>query len=537
VRAWRRFALLLLAVAVLAAAAVAGARLVGARRAQLSFRERIREFDDLAGRGYRAKAEASLRAAAASAASEQDWLRLLKRALPIAASTGNFAELAKLARRAADRIPGSRPLARLYLYARLRAGQSGATEPFRGLSTDPDGQCLVAEAWASAPRETPPPAGLSPQLEELLAAARRPEPESLRVLAARWQEEALLRDAGLGWMAAGDLARAAAAFRELPDGPVARELRLAAAYDSGSWEEALGYLGEETQPPLERVLVRADLLALLGKDREAAGLYQQAIARDARFFWSPYVNLGGILARRGENEAAAELYRRAYELFPESEAAAAALLASLVRSGEPEAAYRVLERALERFPESLPLRWLLLELGRKESRPERYLAGLRRLYTENPRNALLCQTLVAHLLGLADPAGAWAVLEEYEGTGEEAWLLEARGLAKALEGDPAAGAGWLRRGVAASGDGRARCNLAVLLAASGETEAAVREFMQASDELAGRPRLASQARARLAEVLLAGGNRAAARRESSFALELDPGNGRALLLLRTLEAE
>jgi tetratricopeptide (TPR) repeat protein len=537
VRVWRRFALLLAAVAVLAAAAVAGARLGGARRAQRSFRERILELDEQAGRGYLAKAEAGLRAAAASAASEQDWLRLLKRALPLAASRGDYAELAKLTRRAAERIPGSRPLARLSLYARLRAGEAGAVEPARKLAEDPDWQRLLAEAWAQEPGEAPPPEGLSPDLEKLLAAALRPDPESLRALAARWRDETLLRDAGLAWMAAGELGRAADAFRELPDGPVAQELRLAAAYDAGAWEEALGYLGEETQAPLERVLVRADLLALLGRDREAAGLYQEVIARDPRFFWSPYLNLGGILDGRGEHEAAAELYRRANEQFPESEAAATALLASLVRSGRTEAAYQELERALERFPESLPLRWLLLELGRRESSPERYLAGLRKLYAENPRNGLLCRTLAVHLLGLADPQGAWAVLEEYEGPTEETWLLEARGLARALQGDLAGGAEFVERSLSSGGGGRARCNLAVILAARGETEAAVREFMQASDELAGLPRLASQARARLAEALHAGGNRAAARREASYALELDPGNGRALLLLRTLEAE
>ena len=77
----------------------------------------------------------------------------------------------------------------------------------------------------------------------------------------------------------------------------------------------------------------------------------------------------------------------------------------------------------------------------------------------------------------------------------------------------------------------------MILAAAGETEAAVRELMQASGQLSDRPRLASQARSRLAELLLRLGNRAAARRESAYALELDPGNGRALLLLRTLEGE
>jgi tetratricopeptide (TPR) repeat protein len=197
----------------------------------------------------------------------------------------------------------------------------------------------------------------------------------------------------------------------------------------------------------------------------------------------------------------------------------------------------VLERSLALLPESLPLRWLLLEMERGEDGAQRYQAALRKLYAEHPGNASLGQALAVHLLGLADPAGAWAVLEEYQGPAEQPWLLEARGVAKALEGDLAAGADFLRRCLAAGGDGRARCNLAVILAAAGDTEAAAREASQASGQLADRPRLAARARALLAELHLRMGDRAAARRESAYALELDPGNGRALLLLRTLEGE
>jgi hypothetical protein len=40
-----------------------------------------------------------------------------------------------------------------------------------------------------------------------------------------------------------------------------------------------------------------------------------------------------------------------------------------------------------------------------------------------------------------------------------------------------------------------------------------------------------------AEVLLRMGNKDAARRESAYALELDPGNGQALLVMRMLEGD
>jgi tetratricopeptide (TPR) repeat protein len=531
----RRTAILAVTAAAVLAVVLLGGRLLSARRAGRGFQERIAEIDQLAGRGFLSKAESSLRAAAGAARSEQDWLRLLKRARALAAARGQYTGLSALARRAAASIPGSRPLARLALYARLRAGQGPTEPPTRSLSSDPDIQYLQAEA--ALVRRGPPPENLHPELESLLAVGVRPEARNLQALAARWKDEALLRDAGLAWMGEGEIGRAAAVFRELPDGPVARELRLGAAYDAGSWEEALALLEQEVQASPEMILMRADILLLLAREREAAGLYQESIARDPKLFWSPYLNLGGILEADGQREAAGELYRRAYELFPDSEAAATTLLSSLLRAGQREAAFQVLGRSLALLPDSLPLRWLLLELERGEDGGERYQAGLRKLYAEHPQNAALGQALAVHLLGLADPAGAWAVLEEYQGPAEQPWLLEARGLAKSLEGDLAAGADFLRRCLAAGGDGRARCNLAVVLAAAGDTETAAREFSQASGQLSDRPRLAAQARARLAELHLRMGNRAAARRESAYALELDPGNGRALLLLRTLEGE
>lgn len=531
----RRMAILAVTAVVVLAVGLLGGRLLATRRAGRGFQERIEEIDQLAGRGFLSKAESSLRAAAGAARSEQDWLRLLKRARGLAAATGQYGGLSALARRASDAIPGSRPLARLALYAQLRAGQAPAEPPARGLSSDPDIQYLQAEAAAA--NQDPPPADLQPELESLLSAGLRPAAGNLQALAERWKDEALLRDAGLAWMAEGEIGRAAAVFRALPDGPVARELRLGAAYDAGSWEEALALLEQEVQASPEMLLMRADVLLLLAREREAAGLYQESIARDPKLFWSPYLNLGGILEDDGQQEAAAELYRRAYGLFPESEAAAVALLSNLLRAGQREAAFQVLERSLAVLPESLPLRWLLLELERGEDGAQRYQAALRKLYAQHPQNAALGQALAVHLLGLADPAGAWAVLEEYQGPAEQPWLLEARGLVKSLDGDLAAGADFLRRCLAAGGDGRARCNLAVILAAAGDTEAAAREFSQASGQLSDRPRLAAQARARLAELHLRMGNRAAARRESAYALELDPGNGRALLLLRMLEGE
>ena len=101
----------------------------------------------------------------------------------------------------------------------------------------------------------------------------------------------------------------------------------------------------------------------------------------------------------------------------------------------------------------------------------------------------------------------------------------------------------LRGSLQARPDGRVRYNLATVLAAAGRPQEAIQELLLAAEELAppapraGDRRQAAQVRAKLAELFLQTGNRTAARRESAYALESDPANGRALLILRTLEAE
>jgi len=516
------------------AAGVTALLVLRARGAERSLQETLARVDAQTSSGYLSKAEYELRSAAVRDLGEHSWLRLLKRAHRLASATGRYALYAELSARAERSIPGSRPLREAALHARLRAGQAAAPAAGQWKGADPELQFLLAEAaQGRAPAAGP---RLAPELEALLAAQASPEPGRLRTLAARWENESLLRDAGLLWMAGGEPAQAAAAFRELPDGKTARELRVAAAYDSGSWEQALALLEGDPQPAPESLLVRADLLLLLKRDEEAAGLYQEAIIRDPRFFWSAYLNLAGILTAQGQEVAARELYRKAYELFPESEAAAAAFAASLARAGAD--ALAPLEKALTRFPDSLPLRWLLLEMERGQTGPRHYQAGLRKLFQEHPQSSELCRALASHLLGTGDPKGAWAVLGQYAGaTPEAAWLQELRGLAKALEGQLGEGADWLRRSLESAPDGRVRCNLATVLQAGGDPQGAVRELMESCDELAGRPLLESQARSRLAEVLAAMGNRQAARREGAYALQLDPANTRALLILATLEAK
>ena len=218
-----RTTILAVAVAAVLAVALAGGRLLGARRAERSFQEQHRGNRRAgrarlpgqgriqpAGRRFLGQKRAGLAAAAEEGLSASPLRRAATRSCPASA------------RRASAAIPGSRLAApacrctRACAPARHRRSGRRAVFP-----RDPTSNTC----WRRPRQLRQEPA--SPRTCPLSWKACSPpdsdrRPASLQALAARWQDEALLQDAGLAWMAAGDTGRAAAAFRELPDGPDAR---------------------------------------------------------------------------------------------------------------------------------------------------------------------------------------------------------------------------------------------------------------------------------------------------------------------------
>jgi tetratricopeptide (TPR) repeat protein len=123
--------------------------------------------------------------------------------------------------------------------------------------------------------------------------------------------------------------------------------------------------------------------------------------------------------------------------------------------------------------------------------------------------------------------------------------LELKGVSAALLGEYTRASDLVGASLVQLESWRSRYNLAMVHRGQGDLEKAVKELLQAADEFqqaANRDSTVSgqrhsKIRSMTAEVLLRMGNKDAARRESAYALELDPGNGQALLVLRMLEGE
>ncbi len=551
----RLLVILLFALAGLAIAAVgywlAGA-VAAARGARASYELELKRADGELALGYLEKAAESIRRALPAARSERDHLRLLKRGYRIATAGGDFSPMLAIAERAAKKLPGSLALRLLLVFASMRAGSDSPPTAGLGryLSKSLDAQYLMGEAIARglSPLETS--GMLDPGLQSLLSIEKESDPARLQEQGIALSDGRVLLDAALIWMKRGEAGKARAAVEGDWNVPVPLEPRIFIALDSGEYAECAALIdrfpGSPSRNDLQ--LIKADALRALGKEREAAAIYQQVAAADARFSWSPYLNLARIADKEGASQSAGELRRRAFELFPESGAVLLDYGGSLLKQGQVEQAIRLLEQLLRSDPDNVSARLLLLQAAAQDSPDRRYQAGLWSLFNEHPDSPLACRVLAQQLLAAEDPQGAASVLDRFappSGGQVPPWLLELKGVSAALLGDYSRAADLIGSSLEKMESWRSRYNMAMVHRGQGDLEKAVKELLQAADEFQqastrdstiSRQRH-SKIRSMTAEVLLRMGNREAARRESTYALELDPGNGQALLVLRMLEGQ
>lgn len=530
---------------------LAGA-VAGSRGAKAAYDMQLRRADEELSLGYLEKAAQSIGRALPTARSERGYLRLLKRAYRIAAVGGDFSLLQSIAGRAVERIPGSRALRLVLAFASLRAGDDSRpiTGMDRYLPKGMDAQYLMAEAiirgWS--PPETS--GRLDPELRLLLGMKSQTDPLRLQQQGIEHGDGRILLDAALLWMKQGDAQSAYTAVQGEWSVPVPPEPCIFIAWDAGKYEECAalidGLPGSASRYDLQ--LIKADALRALRREKEAAAIYQRVAGADTRFFWSPYLNLARIADQEGDASAAEQLRRRAFELFPESGPVLLDYGGSLMRAGQTDAAVKLLEQLLRRDPQNLPARFLLLQAAAQNLPGQRYQAGLFSLFNEHPDSPLLCRLLAQQLLAEDDPQGAAAVLDRFElpaGGRPPPWALELKGITEALRGEYPKAVGLLETSLEQLESWRSRYNLAMVHRGEGDLEKSLNELLRAADELerAGNRGGAvsrqrhSRIRSMAGELLMRMGNTDAARRESAFALELDPGNGQALLVLRMLEGK
>lgn len=517
--------------------------------------------------GYHARSLELLFTAVQQSRAEAVLLGALKRAWQVAKATGDFAPLARLSQAALERRPGSRRIAEVHVYAALRSELGGSVaEWLPRLEGRAESEPIVVEAHLR--ERGPRPGKLSGDMAELLGLRDERDPLRLEQAARLHAEARVWLDAALAWMKEGAPERAMEGISRAGDLAAAREALVYIAYDAGRYEQALETLGAlGLRPPAgaggernagglaeaagpELALLAADTDLLLGREAQAAVGYRGVVQTWPAYSWEAYLNLARLADAEGQQEAAEGWRALAWESFPEVEAVVMGRARDLAAGRDSERARAMVEGYLRQHADSVSATLLLQQLRGAAGSPPVYTAELWRLLRRRPEEAVLCRLLVLYLLGLQDLQGAEQALAEHEqaasGAGQ-GWVLEYRGVIAAMRGNLEAAAAALARSVELAPTWRRHYNLAVVQAASGNAGPAVGQLQQAEESLlstaaapwtgTAREGLAARSRIRslIGEQLLALEDRQGARRECEYALDLDPLNHRARLILRILE--
>jgi tetratricopeptide (TPR) repeat protein len=523
------------------------------RTGSAGLEELLRRADLELAYGYQPSAGQILKQAAASARSEQEILRVLKRTYGMARTSGDYGSLAAEAEASLRRRPKSATIAQLYVYAELRSGgwSRSAQRLLEGLSGPGQG-ALQLEAFLRDRAEKPGRDRLSPGLQDALAVAANPSPpaQELELAAGRLGDPRLRLDAALLWMGAGEPERGYAVVAGLSGEPGFAEAAAFMALDAGNTGGSLSLL--ESHPELldrpELAIVAADLCQSAGNEERALVLYRQALQSRPDYSWIPYLNLAALLESRGGTQEARSLRQRAFALFPQASAVAVAHARDLGAEGRPAEALELLAGVLKGEPRNLAANLLELDLRNRAAAPVGYRAALWELAGDHPEDRALCQRLFNYLLGLNDLAGAQAALQQYQeaaGLSADPWLLEKKGILEAVAGNYQAAGAHLRQSLQGAESWRGRYNLALVLQAAGRPADAKQELILAETGLLSSLGGATSSgyssssrsliRSRIAELELAMGQREAAMRECAYALDLDPDNLHARQVLSLVE--
>jgi hypothetical protein len=496
--------------------------------------------------GYYERALEHLDHALDGARGEYNSLRILRRVYQISYNLDDFTILHGFALRAADNIPGSRELEQIYLYAAVRSSAEGRQGVAERLSRS-RWPYLQAEAYFTGLLEAPPDLERTPELWEIMSMTTQRDPYQLQRLGTDLDEPKLHLDAALLWMAEGDGQSVFAVMNRHLGDPSFGEPGIYISYDSGHEQTALSLLREmrEQGKLSDRVdlqVMEADLRLILGEAAEATRLYRQIIASHPAYSWIPYLNLAAIAEDSADKQRAYALRQRAYRQFPAVGAVVTAYARSLAENGDRQLAAETLEGYLSDQADDYQAQLLLLDVQNKASSPVIYQAALWKLYNQHPESRTLCEHLFTYLLEFNDLPGAESVLRHYQaatGRSSEPWFLDYRAVLAAVRREEAQAISLLRDRVAVEDNWQARFNLAVLLSKNSKPNQAIEQLIEAENLLpeARNRYYRSRIRSMIGEQYLMLGDRAAARRECEYALDLDVSNFHAHRILRILEGE
>lgn len=477
----------------------------------------------------------------------RNWLRILRRADSLSRGVEDYSILSAHAGHAVKDLPGNEELHAIYTYALLRENryEDAYSHALKHLESKRY-QSLIAEAALYLDPDQYDSDELSDnEYRSLLGGDMSGDPMLFEELARRYQDDSLFAAGAVIWMLNGSVEQAVQNIVEIDSSDYSL-LKYFIYYDYGEFDTALAYLQElkntsEFQYE-EALLLEADLYMAQNKYDTAAGVYLKVIETAPESSWIPYLNLAWIHTRGMDYEAAADALIRGYDLFPGKKEVAAAFsifLLQVTRINLAEDVLQKLETGLADHEEMLRVYHQAIQASKS---PERYKTILWELFTMHPDNMKIAQYFAWYLIGLKDMDDLSLVIKKSEERfGKMEWIDFFNGMVQALQGKMSTSREYFLQALEKNDRWETAYNLALLSLQSGDSDKALDYFRRAESKLmkdtAAYGTTIAQIRVKMAWILYVNDQFEAAKRQISYALELDGDNLEGQLLRKKLEAE
>ena len=477
---------------------------------------------------------------------EDDLLRLLKRAFEVSSASGDYGTMSRLGLKAVSAAGGSARIRAITVLACLRSGRLAEAERMiaRGALPAGAGDLLRGEAILKRGGKWEP---ADPLVRELLALEQTQTIEAFTSAAHHAGDTRLWLDAALLAMESGSTAKAQSIAGSNLGDAVFDEPAAAISYDGGDFKTAVQRLSRLDSYRPDRAdieLILADSCQELGRTADAEKWLLHALPLAPALSWTPYSNLAFYANERGETARAGRRLKDGLAFFPLSRELRLSQAHLEARLGETDAAIAVLSKMAAENPEDGEVALLLLDQQAPGLSPEEHRARLWKAFDRVPSDKAIFSALSTALIASHDWEGAEIAIDQHAASGGAAGqqLLLAEGMIAAMRGSDAAASDAFRRAAAIVGDGIARYDLSLVLLRRGNGKAAIAELEGAADEYArrGNPAERSDVLSRIqmltGSARLLDGDENGARDAFLRSLALNPHNLRAALLLRKLEA-
>jgi len=478
---------------------------------------------------------------------EDDLLRLLKRAFEVGSATGDYGMMSRFSLKALATAGGSPRIRAITVFACLRSGGLADAEKViaRGPLPAPAGDLLKGEAVLTRGGKWEP---ADPVYRDLLALEHTQAPDAFAAAAHHTGDARLSLDAALLAMQSGSAAQAQRIAEGELGAAVFDEPAAAIFYDGGDFKTAIQRLKRlDTDRPdrADVALTLADSCQALGMTADAEKSLLRALPRAPALTWTVYANLAFYANARGDTALAGRRLKDGLAFFPLSRELRLSQARLDSRLGETDAAISILSKLASENPEDGEVALFLLDQQAPGLSPEEYRARLWKAFDRVPSDNAIFSALSTALIASHDWEGAEIAVDQHAAAGGSAGqqLLLAEGMIAAMRGNDAAASDAFRRAAAVAGDGIARYDLALVLLRRGSGKAAMAELGTAADEYErrGNPGERSEVLSRIqmltGSARLLDGDESGARDAFLRSLALNPRNLHAALLLRKLEAD